>query len=220
VPAQVKSHVPSGRVLWSLLEDTFVDGDGDALTVHGRWGSIEVSDTSPVVREALQRMSLGPVALENISWLHENHASWTSGTPADLPGSCRAWRRLKLTLDSLGGFVVPSLGLKNGAGPILSVVAIVGDPVFRLPHAHRSARIGLRKRSEIQGLNGDQALTCPEMAYQVVLHRSPAPEIARLLLDSDSTAAAVAESLQLDPCLVDDVVAYFAGAGLLTVTDG
>lgn len=220
MPAQVEAHVPSGRPLWSLLEDTLVEGDGDTLTVHGRWGAIEVPDPSPVVREALHRMSLGPVALENISWLHDNHVSWKSGTSTAAPEPCPTWRRLKSTLDSLGGCVVPSLGLADGAGPILSVVAVAGDAVFRLPHVRRSAPIGLPGRSEIQGLNGDQALTCPGMAYQVVLHRSPVPEIAKLLLDRRSTAAGVAESLQLDHSLVGDVVAYFAGAGLLTATDG
>ena len=127
VPTQ--SHIPTGRPLWSLLEDAFVDEGAEHLTVHGRWGAIQLADTSPIVREALHRMSLGPVALENISALHDNFVRWKTGS-----GPCLVWRRLKNTLDQLGGCVVPSLGMDDGAGPILSVVAVTGDAVFTLPH--------------------------------------------------------------------------------------
>ena len=154
VPTQ--SHVPTGRPLWSLLEDAFVDEGSEHLTVHGRWGAIEIDDTSPLVREALHRMSLGPVALENISALHDNFVRWKTGG-----GPCLIWRKLKNTLDQLGGCVVPSLGLNDGAGPILSLVAVNGDAVFTLPHIGDEDVVGLRPRTDIERLNGDQALSCP-----------------------------------------------------------
>jgi hypothetical protein len=207
---RTQSHVPSGRPLWSLLEDAFVDEGTEHLTVHGRWGSIEVADTSPLVREALHRMSLGPVALENISALHENFVRWKSGS-----GPCLIWRKLKNTLDQLGGCVVPSLGLNDGAGPILSVVAVTKDAVFTLPHIEDDEAVRMRPGTEIERLNGDQALACPGLAYQVILHGAPATEIAKSLLDTESSIAAVAESLQLAKTLVGDVVAYLAGAGLV-----
>jgi hypothetical protein len=208
VPTQ--SHVPAGRPLWSLLEDAFVYEGTDTLTVHGRWGAIEIADTSPLVREALHRMSLGPVALENISALHENFVRWKSGS-----GPCLVWRKLKNTLDQLGGCLVPSLGLNDGAGPILSVVAVTRDAVFTLPHIGDHDVVTMRPRTEIERLNGDQALACPGLAYQVILHSAPATEIAKWLLDTETTVAQVAEALQVEPTLVSDVVAYLAGAGLV-----
>lgn len=208
-----QSHVPSGRPLWSLLEDAFVDEGSEYLTVHGRWGAIEIADTSPLVREALHRMSLGPVALENISALQDNFVRWKTGT-----GPCLIWRKLKNTLDQLGGCVVPSLGLNDGAGPILSVVAVTGNAVFTLPHIDEHEVVSLRPGTEIERLNGDQALACPGQPYQVILHSAPATEITKALLDTDGTIARVAETLQVEQDLVADVVAYLAGAGLVVTT--
>ena len=208
VPTQ--SHVPTGRPLWSLLEDAFVDEGGDSITVHGRWGAIEIVDTSPLVREALQRMSLGPVALENISALHENFVRWKTGS-----GPCLIWRKLKNTLDQLGGCLVPSLGLDDGAGPILSVVAVTREAVFGLPHIADDDVVTMRRGTEIERLNGDQALACAGQQYQVILHSAPATEIAKWLLDSATTIAEVADALNLTRTLVSDVVAYLAGAGLV-----
>ncbi|HEX7301693.1 hypothetical protein [Lentzea sp.] len=208
VPTQ--SHVPTGRPLWSLLEDAFVDDGGDSITVHGRWGAIEIADTSPLVREALQRMSLGPVALENISALHENFVRWKNGS-----GPCLIWRKLKNTLDQLGGCLVPSLGLNDGAGPILSVVAVTKDAVFGLPHITEDELVTIRRGTEIERLNGDQALACAGQQYQVILHNAPATEIAKWLLETETTIADIADVLHLQRSLVADVVAYLAGAGLV-----
>lgn len=205
-----QSHIPTGRPLWSLLEDAFVDEGTEYLTVHGRWGAIRIADTSPLVREALHRMSLGPVALENISALHDNFVRWKTGS-----GPCLIWRKLKSTLDQLGGCVVPSLGLDDGAGPILSVVAVTGNAVFTLPHVDDDEVVGLRPGTEIERLNGDQALACPGRPYQVILHSAPATEITKALLDTESTIIQVAEALQVEKSLVADVVAYLAGAGLV-----
>jgi hypothetical protein len=213
VPTTTQSHIPTGRPLWSLLEDAFVDEGNEHLVVHGRWGSIEIADTSPLVREALHRMSLGPVALENISALHENFVRWKTGS-----GPCLVWRKLKNTLDQLGGCLVPSLGLDDGAGPILSVVAVTRDAVFSLPHLRDDQLVTMRRGTEIERLNGDQALVCPGLPYQVILHSAPATEIAKWLLGTETTVARVAEALQVEQGLVSDVIAYLAGAGLVVFT--
>ncbi|GAB2840399.1 hypothetical protein [Lentzea nigeriaca] len=209
MPAQ-PSHVPSGRPLWSLLEDVVVDNDvdGRALTVRGRWGDIVVADPNPVVREALRRMTLGPVALENIWPLNENFARWKAGS-----GPCAEWQRLKRTLDQLGGVVVPSLGHLDGAGPILSVIAVAHDAIFTLPHVDEDQPVRLRPEAVIEGLNGDQVLVVPGLRYQVVLHREPATAVAKALLAGDTTIAEISDSLQLDRPVVADVVAYLTGAG-------
>ncbi|KOV80022.1 hypothetical protein [Nocardia sp. NRRL S-836] len=215
----MKSHIPSARPLWSLLEDAVVESDPERghLTVHGRWGDILLHDESPVVLEALHRMTLGPVSLENIPALHENFVSWKSGTGRP----CQMWRRLKQTLDQLGGCVIPSLGLDDGVGPILSVVAIAGDAVFTLPHIPHSQPISILADTSIEGLNGDQAMVCPGLDYQVTLHRAPATEIAKSLMHSpSSTIAEIANNLQVERLIVADVVAYIAGAGFIVLPPG
>ncbi|WP_191303138.1 hypothetical protein [Lentzea cavernae] len=211
----MKSHIPSARPLWSLLEDAVVVSDPERghLTVRGRWGDIELHDGTPLVREALHRMTLGPVSLENIPALYENYASWKSGGG----GPCPVWHRLKKTLDKLGGCVIPSLGLDDGAGPILSVLAIAGDAVFTLPHIAHEQPIGILPDTSIERLNGDQAMVCPGLAYQVTLHRAPAAEIAKSLMHTESTIADIANNLQLSRLIVADVVAYLAGAGFIAL---
>ena len=208
------SHFPSGRPLFSLLEDTSVSADGHRLTVHGRWGDIDVSDDSPLVREALNRMSLGPVSLENIPVLFDEFNRWRA------EGYCGTeWPRLRLTLDELGGCVVPSLGLHDGAGPILSLMAVVSDAVFRWPQIEDDDPIEIPPEARIEDVEGDQALVCPGPPYLVVLHRTPAPGIAKQLLDGRTTVAEVANRLQVDQGIVADVVAYLASAGFILTVD-
>lgn len=208
------SHFPSGRPLFSLLEDTFVSADGHRLTVHGRWGDIEVSDDSPLVREALNRMSLGPVSLENIPVLHAEFNRWRE------EGYCGTeWPRLRLTLDELGGVVVPSLSLHDGAGPILSLMAVVGDAVFRWPQIDDDDQVEVSSRARIEDVDGDQALVGSGPPYVVVLHRTPAPGIVKQLLDGKTTITEVAERLDVDQGIVADVVAYLASAGFILTDD-
>ncbi|HKB31577.1 MAG TPA: hypothetical protein VKD26_12175, partial [Streptosporangiaceae bacterium] len=59
---------PGGHELWSLREDVQVElapGDGPVL-LRSRWGDVRVQRPSPVVREAIHRMRLGPISLENV----------------------------------------------------------------------------------------------------------------------------------------------------------
>ena len=54
--------------LWSLREDVHVEfepADGPVL-LHSHWGDVTIQRPVPVVREALRRMLLGPISLENV----------------------------------------------------------------------------------------------------------------------------------------------------------
>lgn len=204
------SHIPAGRPLFSLLEDTLVSAHSRRVTVRGRWGAIDVTDAGPLVREALHRMVLGPVSLENIPTLYDEFRRWrTSGEPGT------QWRRLRRTLDQLGGFVVPSLGLQDGAGPIVSLMAVVADATFRCPHTEDTARIAVRPGTAITDVDGDRVLVCPGLPYTAVLHRSPATEIAKSLLDGETTILDVAEEALVAREVVSDVVAYLGSGGFI-----
>lgn len=207
-------HIPAGRPLFSLLEDTLVSAESGRLTVHGRWGVVEVTDSSPLVREALHRMGLGPVSLENIPVLFNDFVLWKSS------GKIGAqWLRLRRTLDRLGGCVVPSLGLQDGAGPILSLVAVVGDAVFRCPHVGDEQVIRIRPGASKEDVDGDHVLVCDGLSYTAVLHRPPATGIVKSLLDGETTIAEVAAGLEVEKEVVSDVIAYLASAGFI-LTEG
>ncbi|MFD5831278.1 hypothetical protein, partial [Lentzea sp. NPDC060358] len=92
---------------------------------------------------------------------------------------------------------------------------VTRDAVFGLPHIADDELVAMRHGTEIERLNGDQALACPGQQYQVILHSAPATEIAKWLLDSATTITEIAETLHLQRALVADVVAYLAGAGLV-----
>src|SRR5436190_15329463 len=91
-------RIPARLRLWSLREDVLVEvaPDGDHLVVFTRWGEIRIEDTSPMVREALRRMSLGPVAVENLPALRESYRLWRSGRT---DASVEPWRRLSRVLE-------------------------------------------------------------------------------------------------------------------------
>jgi hypothetical protein len=207
------SYAPQSRQLWSLLEDVRVEvGPEEQLYVRGRWGGVEVTDRSPVVREALSRMSLGPVSLENISALYGNFMLWRQG----LAEPCDEWDRLQLALGSLGGYVVPSLGHEDASGPLLSVVAQTPDAVFALPALREDEPIHLRPWATIQVLQGEPALVCPGAPYRVVLHRTTARAIGETLLRiCMSSIPQLSAILGLDRRLVADIVAYLIGAGVV-----
>lgn len=201
------SHVPAGRSLWALAEDAVIGGD--PLTVHGRWGAVVVDDPRPPVREALRRMALGPVALENIPPLRQEFARWQWWPGGTFP----AWRRIERTLAHLGGYVVPSLGSDDGLGPQLSAVAVRADAVFVAPPVDASAVIGLRG----DALLDQGVLTCPDRPYQVQLHRRAALDVVAALMAGRRTVAGVAAITDLSPPFVADVTAYLCGAGAAVV---
>jgi hypothetical protein len=186
--------------------------DGQRLFVHGRWGDVEVTDRSEVVQEALSRMSLGPVSLENISALYDNFVRWRLG----FVEPCEEWDRLHEALDTLGGYVVASLGHADASGPLLSAVAERPDAVFALPMVLDDEPIGVRPRATILHVNDELALVCPAAPYRVVLHRAPTLTVAQALLTQcPATIAQLADTQGLDRRLVADIVAYLIGAGIV-----
>ena len=205
----IRNHL--ARPLFSLLESvTLTEADG-RVTVCGPWGDVDVADRSPLVRMALHRMSLGPVALYNIPPLFEEFARWRAtgehGTH---------WLRLKRTLDALGGCVVPSIGSPDGTGPVLSLVAEVSDAVFRCRCLPDDTPIEVRKGTTMEDAGPNHVLLCRGLAYRAILHRSPVPDVIKLLLMGRRTIADVADELRVDRPMVRDVVGYLAAADFVT----
>src|SRR5579871_6137603 len=112
----------TGRELWSLREDVSLEGDPfrDPVRLRGRWGDITIPRSSPLVRETLHRMSLGPISLENAT---SAVAMPPDGTYRD-PAEARAQvTELYDVLERLQPLIVRSLAQKTGQ-PLLSVVPL------------------------------------------------------------------------------------------------
>ncbi|WP_372347720.1 hypothetical protein [Streptomyces sp. KL116D] len=95
---------------------TVEQGDtDDELVLRSRFGTERISAPTPVVREALRRMQLGPVLLANIS---------TGRLPADRTGGGPGRVHLVLwpMLRRLSHLIVRTLSLEDLKGPLLSVI--------------------------------------------------------------------------------------------------
>jgi SagB-type dehydrogenase family enzyme len=197
-------EVPPLSELWSLREDVIVEmpsGD-DSIRLFGRWGEFIVSRPSPVVREALGRMRLGPISLENV--ISRRDAESHAEPP-------RA--ELQRVLNQLQPLVIRSLRMESGQ-PLLSVVPLTVHSRFHpvplnpdLP-IRLSAFAGLRTDGSVYRLESPLAL------HRVLLHRAEAVTLLASLA-SAVTPAAVVASLPFAAALAADALAYLAATGMV-----
>jgi SagB-type dehydrogenase family enzyme len=190
--------------LWSLREDVSVElGPGDSpLRLRGRWGEVIVERPSAVVREALERMRLGPISLENA----------LSGTGA---GRAPAAQRTELyrILEEFQPLIIRSLSLPAGQ-PLLSVVPLTVRSRFRpVPLA---ADIPIRL-STFAGLRTDGStyyLESPLALHRVLLHRAEAVMLIASL-GSPITPTALAASAPPIGQVTADALEYLTATGLV-----
>ncbi|MEO3812592.1 SagB family peptide dehydrogenase [Sphaerisporangium sp. B11E5] len=188
---------PDGFPLWSLREDVHVEADqaGDVVILHSRWGDEVVRRPGRAVVEALHRMSLGPVSLEN-----------AVGDPADRPALDRVLGRLR-------HLVIRSLGLDQER-PVISVVPLTPRARFG-PVAPRPGRaVRMSRFAVLRAVDGVYHLESPLSLHRVVLHR---PEALWCLakLSRPLTPAAAAAAMPCPAAPAMDMLAYLIGAGML-----
>lgn len=208
-----RRYVPVHCPLWALTEDVVIaDEDSGCLTVKTPARKVRIDDTSDLVRQSLYRMTLGPVALENVSGLADAYARWRSGASGD----CEAWHRLRRVLDELSGNVIASLAL-GGGHPLLS--AVPRRPVERFAFPHMSERAAAR-RARHSSLNANRScatVTAYSASYAVELS-PPATTVAHALGTGDDTPISkIAADTQLSTPIVADIVAYLAAAGVAII---
>ncbi|MFE1950163.1 MULTISPECIES: NADH oxidase [Streptomyces] len=185
--------------LWSLSEDVAVRASADTVVLTGRFGSEKLDDPSPVVREVLRRMELGPILPANVA-----------ADYADGDGVCLL---LLPTLSRLSHMTVRTLSVDDLKGPLLSVSPesrqatfdpeeLSGDDLLRLP---RDVRLTL----------GDAgiSLASPASLHRVVLHRPEAVWVVAMLA-WPVTPGAATEALPLHPDVTDGILRYLAAAGM------
>lgn len=213
---QPAARVPARLRLWSLSEDVLVEAGPDAehLVIFTQWGEIKIDDTSPLVRDSLLRMSLGPVAVDNLPTLQESLRLLRTGRADE---STEPWHQLMRVLDRLGNCVVQSLGLDDEAGPVLSVAPVSRQAGFWLPPEIGPDRpVKLSRLASMRAGGGGLVLESPVAQHRVVLHRPVAAWVAGSL-GSPTTAAEIAAMLKVAEPVVADILAYLVASGIVLV---
>jgi SagB-type dehydrogenase family enzyme len=191
--------------LWSLREDVSVEcGPGEGpLRLRGRWGDVTVRRPSRLVCEALRRMSLGPVSLEN--------AIGTSGGD----DAQAKWEHLHRALDPLNPLIVRSLRQESG-DPVLSVVPLAArsrfNPVPLLPGIPVRMSVYARLRADGRECN----IESPLALHRVVLHQAEAVRLIAPLMSPITPAAYLAAVASADP-VARNVLEYLVAAGMAVV---
>jgi SagB-type dehydrogenase family enzyme len=201
MPAQ-PLRVPQRVWLWSLSEDVLVEvaPEGDQLLAFTQWGEVRFDDAGPVVRESLQRMSLGPVALENL--------------PVRRSGP-EPWQQLLLVLELLGNCVVVSLRLDDQPVPLLSAVPVSRRARFlAASKVHPDALVQLSRFACIRPGRDELLLESPLANHRALLHRPLAAWVAGALC-RPTTVADVAAQLHAAEQVVADIVGLLVGCGLV-----
>ena len=144
--------------LWSLREDVRISPGDGPLRLRSQWGEVTIERPSPVVREALRRMRLGPVSLENV----------TGPGPGD---NDRA--RLDAVLDRIQPLVIRTLGSATGQ-PLLSVVPLAPQARFDPVPLAPDARVALSTFAQLRTDGREYRLESPLSLHRVQLHRPEA----------------------------------------------
>lgn len=197
------SHdVVGPRQLWSLREDVLVEVDPETgrVVVFNTWGETDLGAVSPAARSLLQRMTLGPVSLDNVLVTDEERAE--------------AGR----LIDRLGDCVVGSLGLEDTGQLLLSAIPLVRQVRFPLRPVDPEAPIRLSRfaavRSATDGLRIESALS----RHRVVVHQ---PMAAALIssLAIPTTVDRLARQHGVTQPVAAAVVAYLVATGMVLVGD-
>jgi SagB-type dehydrogenase family enzyme len=202
------ARVPERVRLWSLSEDVLVEvgPGGDHLVALTQWGEIRIDDARPSVRESLQRMCLGPVAVDNLPMV-DDHQPWQDD-PEPLA-------RIRPVLELLGSCVVQSLGLDDQGGPVLSVVPVSRQAGFWMPPEILPLRpIRLSRFVAVRVSGGELVMESPIAQHRVLLHRPLAGWVCSSL-DTPTTVSAAAEQLDMAVPVLADIVAYLVGCGMV-----
>lgn len=197
--------------LWSLREDVHIrmPAAQDSLLLISEWGNVTIRRPSPEIREALRRMELGPVSLENVlrAVKDPGEGSWEPST-----GSA-SLARLHDALDQLQPLIVRSLGFESGQ-PLISVVPMTPQARFRPVRLPADSRVRLSAFARLQTDGREYHVESPLSVHKALLHR---PEAVALLgsLGRPVSLAASTSSWPGGKSLAADVLAYLAAADMV-----
>ncbi|GAB2721774.1 SagB family peptide dehydrogenase [Kitasatospora kifunensis] len=198
------SSPASWITLWSLREDTLLEEqpEDDSLVLRSRWGDLRIPRPGPVLTEALRRMLLGPIQLENVPGTDE--------LPAQL--------HLLAALRQLGGLVVRSVGAPDGERPLLSVVPTVAGALLEPLPVPEDRLLRLSRFAALRSTGRDSLLESPLSSFCAVFTR---PEAGWLLasLGRPVTVERAVERLPIDRSTASALVAHLVATGMVEVAD-
>jgi SagB-type dehydrogenase family enzyme len=194
-------HIDSGAQLldhsiplWSFREDVAIESAEDGLNILTRWAEVRVERPPAAIVDSLRRMTLGPVALTNVTDLD--------------------WADLYDVFRQVPGCVVRSLGLRNSASPLLSATPVTREARFELPKLDGLRAIRLSRFAFLRDHAGELVLESPLSHHRVVLHRPLASWVVGAL-GRTTTIADVARAVNIAEPLVTEIVAYLVAAGMV-----
>jgi hypothetical protein len=201
-----KDHGPDpGRAheLWSLREDVDVELKlaGGPVRLKSPWGEITIPQPSRPVREALHRMSLGPVSLENISGVARN----------EHPGQRRQLFRV---LDRLQAVIIRSVKRATGE-PLLSVVPLTPQSVFHPAPLSPDVPVRLSSFAELRTDGREYRLESPLAMHRVLLHRAEAVHLIGMLAGPCTPVDAMAALTESEPAAMA-ALEYLIASGIVT----
>jgi SagB-type dehydrogenase family enzyme len=208
----------SGSELWSLHEDVQVELESseNLLRVRSRWGDITIRHPSEPLRDALYRMTLGPISLDNVTGM-PNGASLAD---AEAPSARYSPARIQLAkvLDRLQPLIIRSLGMKSGQ-PLLSVVPMTARARFHAVPVPPDAPVRLSTYAELRTNGREYSLESPLSLHRVVLHRSEAVALIGVL-GRPVTAGDAAAAMPELASVAADALAYLVAAGMVVMAEG
>jgi len=201
------------RELWSLREDVRLEGDAvhELIRLRGRWGDITIPRPSPLVRETLNRMGLGPVSLENAA----SAAVTPAGDSYRETDEARptALTELHNVLEHLQPLIVRSLAQESGQ-PLLSVVPLTMRSRFYPVPLAAGAPCRLSVYACLRADGREYILESPLSLHRVVLHRAAAMRLIAPLA-SPITPGAFATALSPAEPAAMTVLEYLTAAGMV-----
>jgi SagB-type dehydrogenase family enzyme len=201
--------------LWSLREDVALELEEDKAVLQVPWGSIVLRGLGKMAREALRRMTFGPVSLENAM---AGRLKDAVNGPEAVAEILHEKRQLHTLLDRIQALVVRSLGLEDSDPPLLSVIPMTKGAVFELPPDDVPAA-RLSRFTAMRADGGQIVLESALSLHRVVLHR---PDAAWLVssLARPSSAAELAKALGLPENVAAQVIRYLAASGMVVLAEG
>ncbi|MGW0828061.1 SagB/ThcOx family dehydrogenase [Streptomyces sp. NPDC002845] len=209
--------------LWSLREDVLVDMSCPAspVVLSGRWGEARLHRARPLVREALRRMSLGPISLANVV---AEIAAESAVRPSS-PGGRTADRstadsqaEILLVLHRLQHLVVRSLMLEGADQLLLSVVPIAQSARYRPDTADRHGPVRLSRFALLRSEGDGFVLESPVSLYRIVLHGLEAAWVIGML-GRPVTVDEIAAAVPLPAPAIAEIIAHLLGTGMVLAAE-
>ncbi|WP_436737485.1 NADH oxidase [Streptomyces sp. BBFR102] len=196
--------------LWSLREEIGVEDDpsGEGIVLTGPDGVDRVGEVSPLVREALRRMQLGPVLLANLDPGRAGGLAPDGALPAD--GGDPALSRF---LSDISHLVVRTLAIDDLGGPLLSAFPQSRPAPFAPVRPAPRQAVRMAGGVSLTAEGGGFALRSAAASHRVLLHRPEAALVASLL-GWPVTPEAAADTLPVPRVVPPGVIGYLTAAGM------